>query len=129
MIDGTPDMNEDEILLQVFGSEKYKHVHGYKMGITPSNLFGSSSNVCDLECSLNESKQYLQESEWQRKAEVQALKYQISKLENRFEDRFQTMMAEMRKYVIKFQLSFCLLLWHISVLSSMPLPIFAILFL
>lgn len=45
-----------------------------------------------------------------RKAEVQALKYQISELENRFEDRFQTMMAEMRKYVIKFQLSFCLLL-------------------
>ena len=46
---------------------------------------------------LNEYDQRLQQSERQRKVEVQALKHQIMELENRFEDRFKTIMTEMHK--------------------------------
>jgi len=104
VIDGTLDMNENEIFVRVFGPEKHGRVRGYGVGVTPSELFGSSSNIRDLERRLNESEQRLQESErqrkeseQQRKVEVEALKHQMSELENRFEDRFQKMMAEMRK--------------------------------
>jgi len=97
VIDGTLDMNEDEIFVRVFGPEKHRRVHGYGVGVTPSELFGSSSNIRDLERRLNESEQRLQESEQQRKVEVESLKHQMSELENRFEDRFQKMMVEMSK--------------------------------
>ena len=104
MIDGTLDMNEDEIFVRVFGPEKHRRVRGYGVGVTLSELFGSSSNIRDLERRLNKSEQRLQEferqrkeSEQQRKVKVEALKHQMSELENRFEDRFQKMMAEMRK--------------------------------
>ncbi|XP_038904040.1 uncharacterized protein LOC120090445 [Benincasa hispida] len=104
VIDGTLDMNEDETFVRVFGPEKHGHVHGYGVGVTPSELFGSSSTIRDHERRLNESEQRLQEFEQQRKEfeqqrelEVEVLKRQISELENRFEDRFQKMMAEMCK--------------------------------
>lgn len=104
MIDGTLDMNEDDIFVRVFGSEKHGRVRGYGVGVTPSELFGSLSNIRNLERRLSESEQRLQEferqrkeSEQQRQVEVEALKHQMSELENCFEDRFQKMMAEMRK--------------------------------
>ena len=104
MIDGTLDMNEDEIFVRVFGPEKHGCVRGYGVGVTPTELFGSSFNIRDIERHLNESEQRLQESErqrkeseQQRKVEVEALKHQMSELENRFEDRFQKTMAEMHK--------------------------------
>ena len=80
--------------------EKHGRVCGYNgVGVTPSELFGSSSKVHNLERRFNESEKRLHESKWQRKVEVQTLKNRISELKNCFEDRFQTIMAEMQKHV------------------------------
>ncbi|KAA0056079.1 bromodomain-containing factor 1-like isoform X2 [Cucumis melo var. makuwa] len=56
VIDGTLDMNDDDIFVQICGPEKHRHVRGYGVGVIHSELFGSSSKVHDLERRLNESK-------------------------------------------------------------------------
>lgn len=58
MIDGTLDMNKNKVFVQVFGPEKYVRVGRYRVGVTPSELFGSSSNACDLERHFNNSEHH-----------------------------------------------------------------------
>ena len=57
-------------------------------------MFGSSSNVRDLEHLLNEPNKQ------QKKVEVLVVKDQIVELKNCFRDRFQTMMARCIKQFI-----------------------------
>ncbi|KAA0049895.1 uncharacterized protein E5676_scaffold105G00340 [Cucumis melo var. makuwa] len=63
VINGILDMNEDDIFVQVFGPEKHGCVRGYGVGVTPYELFRSSSKVHDLEHGLNEFELRLHESE------------------------------------------------------------------
>lgn len=60
-------------------------------------MFGSPSNVRDLERRRNESEQHLQELEQQRKVDVQGFKDQIIELKICFEHRFQIIMVEMKR--------------------------------
>ena len=48
--EGTLQISQDQMFVEVFGSERHGRVHGYGTGVTPTKLWGSSSSrMRDLE--------------------------------------------------------------------------------
>ena len=95
--EGSLQMSDDEMFVEVFGLEHHGHVRGYGDGISPTELWGYSSfNILDLQRQLKEYKERrkendanllrkLKEFEKNHKesdANVQLLKAQVSQVEN-----------------------------------------------
>ena len=56
--EGTLQISQDQMFVEVFGPERHGQVRGYGVGATPTKLWGSfSSRMYDLEKQLQESEQ------------------------------------------------------------------------
>ena len=61
--EGSLQMFGDEMFVEVFGPEHHGHVHGYGDGISPIELWGSSSStIRDLQMQLKESNERRKEN-------------------------------------------------------------------
>ena len=110
--EGSLQMSDDEMFVEVFGLEHHGHVRGYGDGISPTELWGSSSStIRDLQMQLKESKErrkendanllrQLKESEERSKesdANVQLLKAQVNRVES--------LLAQILKNMAPFELA------------------------
>ena len=84
--------------MEVFGPERHGQVRGYRAGVTPTKLWGSSSSrMYDLEKRLQESEQKRLESENKRiEADVE-LKEEVKNLKSMLEQQ-AIQMAEQRRH-------------------------------
>ena len=62
--EGSLQMSDDEMFVEVFGPEHHGCVHGYGDGISPTELWGSSSfTIRELQMQLNESEERHKEND------------------------------------------------------------------
>ena len=110
--EGSLQMSSDEMFVEVFGPEHHGRVHGYGDGISPTELWGSSSStIRDLQMQLKEFEErhkendanllrQLKESEEHSKesdANVQLLKAQVNRVES--------LLAQALKNMVPFELA------------------------
>ncbi|KAL0003960.1 hypothetical protein SO802_011521 [Lithocarpus litseifolius] len=110
--EGSLQMSGDEMFVEVFGPEHHGRVRGYGDGISPTELWGSSSStIRDLQMQLKESEERrkendanllrkLKESEEHRKesdTNVQLLKEQVNRVES--------LLAQVLKNIAPFELA------------------------
>ena len=111
--EGTLQISQDQMFVEVFGSERHGRVHGYGTGVTPTKLWGSSSSrMHDLKKQLQESEYKHLEYEHKRleadaelKEEVKHLKsmlelqaIQMAKQRRHFEEQQASQMAKHRAH-------------------------------
>ena len=110
--EGSLQMSGNEMFVEVFGPEHHGCVRGYGDGISPTELWGSSSStIRDLQMQLKESEKrrkendanllrQLKESEERSKesdANVQLLKAQVNRVES--------LLAQVLKNMAPFELA------------------------
>ena len=92
--EGSLQMSGDEMFVEVFGPEHHGCVRGYGDGISPTELWGSSSStIRDLQMQLKESEERSKESD----ANVQLLKAQVNRVES--------LLAQVLKNMAPFELA------------------------
>ncbi len=76
--EGSLQMSEDQMFVEVFGPEHHGRVRGYGAGVTTTKLWGSSSSkMNDLEKWLQESEQMRLEANANANAKVELLEEQV----------------------------------------------------
>ena len=95
--EGSLQISQEKMFMEVFGPVRHGQVRGYRAGVTPTKLWGSSSSrMYDLEQWLQESEQKCVESEHKR-VEVDAeLKEEVKNLKSMLE-QLAIQMAEQRR--------------------------------
>ena len=86
--EGSLQISQEKMFMEVFGPERHGQVRGYRAGVTPTKLWGSSSSrMYDLEKWLQESEQKRLESEHKR-IEVDAeLKEEVKNLKSMLDNK------------------------------------------
>jgi hypothetical protein len=86
--EGSLQMSEDQMFVEVFGPEHHGRVRGYRAGVTATKLWGSfSSKMNDLEKRLQESEQMHLEANAKANAKVELLEEQVIQLKDLLEER------------------------------------------
>uniref|UniRef100_A0A2N9HCE0 Uncharacterized protein n=1 Tax=Fagus sylvatica TaxID=28930 RepID=A0A2N9HCE0_FAGSY len=108
--EGSLQMSEDQMFVEVFGPERHGRVRGYGAGVTATKLWGSSSSkINDLEKRLQESEQMRLEANAKANAKVELLEEQVIQLKDLLEERstqmeqqairVEALMAQMMAYM------------------------------
>ena len=103
--EGALQISQGQMFVEVFGLERQGRVRGYRAGVTPTKLWGSSSSrMYDLEKQLQESEQKRLESEHKclesenKRIEANAeLKEEVKNLKSMLEQE-AIQMAEQRRH-------------------------------
>ena len=104
--EGALQISQDQMFVEVFGLERQGRVRGYRAGVTPTKLWGSSSSrMYDLEKWLQESEQKCLESEQKRlefenkRIEADAeLKEEVKNLKSMLEQQANQMAKQRAHY-------------------------------
>ena len=85
-------MSDDEMFVEVFGLEHHGHVRGYGDGISPTELWGSSSStIRDLQMQLKESKE-------RRKENDANLLRQLKEFEERSKENDANLLRKLKEF-------------------------------
>lgn len=96
--EGSLQMSEDQMFVEVFGPEHHGRVRGYGAGVTPTQLWDSSSSkIQKLEKRLQESEQKRLEDNAEANAKVGSLEEQVNQLKSSLEQRSDQMEQQANK--------------------------------
>ena len=103
--EGALKISQDQMFMEVFAPERHGRVCGYKAGVTPTKLWGSSlSRMYDLEKRLQESEQKRLEFEHKRIEADAELKEEVKHLKSMLEQQ-AIQMTEQRRHFEEQQTS------------------------